>query len=656
MKKETRLFMYVLGVIVLFFAGISLLSSGIENNIVKFVIHMGIGIGLLGISCKSYDEEQFKEMSKIPFFLSLLSFFLTYIFIGRQGLFGSAFSFSGELSKLFVASLWLVMALLSSLMVIRYKEYHFIYLIVISLLLFISSLMTLFVHSNLFVLLVISILLSISHFIKNDYVKRFSKYASMGILFFTCLFFTSEDHVWILLLLSLVHIVNILIILYQDATDECQILSILSLSIYYLCLYASFSEESSLLLLMMTVGIAIIEIGANCFSLFKNSTLKKIAKYLCTVGYLFILYTVSNARTLLAILVLIAITSVVNLFIFKHDENEKNIVPIKALFALLALGQLFFSELLSSYLLFIILDIFVLLIAFMGKQKRIKNELKLLTILLSIVLVFHEFENLQFIVTSLMIIINYLFFAFDVKDQEVKEKNGYYFITLGFLFVLMKQYPCNLAYLVLSCFLLLLCALHYENRLYMSVTIPFILYVITQYIGGILGYSSVTIAADYLLLYVIGFIFALKVVKKSRVAWLNLIFVFLSFAAIGEDTFMTSLFVLIASIALYVLSKDAGSSRAFGIVFGILSLLDLVQYMEGIGAFILLLVLGLTLLFGVFKSFKVPEKEEVKVEIKSVEKKLPSSLVRSPHFCGYCGGKLDEGDKFCGHCGKKIEK
>lgn len=650
MKNETRLVMYTLGVVILFLAGISILSSSIQSNVLKCVIQMGIGIGLLGIACKSFEEETFKDISKIPFLLSLLSFFITYIFIGTQGLFGSAFSFYGEWSQLFVASLWLVLALLSSLMVIRYKEYLFVYVMVVSFLLFITSLLTMFIHSNLLVLFIVSIFMGILHFIKNEHVKKLGKYASLGLMLFSCLFFFSEENVYFLFLLSLVHIINLLIILYHDSSDECQMISLLLSSIYFLCLYSNYSAEGQLFLPMMTIEIALIEICVNCFSLFKNTFLKKLAKLLCTIGYLIILYSVESGKALAVILVLLSITATVNLFIFKHDENEKNVVFIKALFALLIVGNLMFPENIKYYLLLVIINFMALVVAFVGKKPLLKKEMKLLTIVFSCFLVFKDFENLQFIVTSLVILINYLFFTFSMKEQEEKYKKTHYFITLGFLFILMEQYPCNLAYLVLSCVLLLLCALHYENHLYMGITLPFILYVLLQYIAGIFEYSSITMVAEYLLLYFVGFVFSLKIVNKSKVAWLNLIFVFLSLCCFGEDTLLTTLLVLVASIVLFFISKEAGSSRAFGIVFGILSLIDLMEYLEGLGAFALLLVLGLSLLLGVFKSFKEPEKAGIKKEIPQ-----SSKSVNTPHFCGNCGEHLEKGDKFCGSCGKKIE-
>lgn len=681
-----------IGSIILFLAGLGILiTPDLDSNLLKFIISFSIGGISLLFSFICSKVLNIKKSSKLLYYLSMIIICITYAFGGFNGLYGGYFGYDLEGSELFLSSIYLLIALLSIITKCLFKNYSILHLAFIAIYVFVYHLFIHFSFNYQTAFIVIGVLLFIGTFFKNGNIKNFCITASYTYVLLSLLIGYSDS----LLLSSLLFSINMLVIynaLYKDNNVICELVTlgfiVASVIIFGSIISSNFDLSVSYIITAFVIGI--LELLIHHYKVIDSDVNKVFYKTVFIVMYLIlsILSIDTGVTTFLPITIFMTLSSISYMYILKSGEDS--LLGIKILVFMLALllnidEFIFdFSDIVYVY----ILGLSSVMMFLFSKRDSLKitSELASFVLLVPLIVMTKE-TNLVFYITSTLLIALYVFVF--LSDMSAIDKNFNSCLSSIYcyaLFALTIDSVEPIRFLLSSIVLLAIMVLVRKDNTKFVIALFFMFFTIKGFINHLVpilnidGNFHIIINSIILILTVLTFTYKIFDNSRSRNIFLTLFSVLQLYLLLMYDGLPIVLYILMLSLLLLVIggiSKDLKSLFIVGIIFTIISILNIMNYLDGLPVSVYFIIIGITLIVSIsiliYRYQRKPEVEKVsntttleiknrycsncRSKIKDNDKyceNCGSNLSGLNNYCGNCGSKIHDDDKFCGNCGSKL--
>lgn len=680
-----------IGSIILFFAGLGILiTPDLDSNIIKFVISLSIGGLSLLFSFICSKVLNVKSSSKLLYYLSMIIICITYAFGGFNGLYGGYFGYDLEGSELFLSSIYLLIAILSIITKCLFKNYSILHLAFIAIYVSIYHLFIHFSFNYQIAFIVIGALLFIGTFLNNGIIKNFSITASYTYVLLSILIGYSDS----LMLSSLLFSINMLVIynaLYKDNNVICELVTlgfiVASIIIFGNTISNNFDVSVSYIITAFVIGI--LELLIHHYNVIDSNVNKIFYKTVFVVMYLVlsILSIDTGVTTFLPVTIFMTLSSIAYTHILKSGEDS--LQGIKVLVFMLALllnvdEFIFdFSDIVYVY----ILGLSAVMMFLFSKRDSLKITSELASFILLVPLIVMTKEtNLVFYITSTLLIALYVFvFLSDMSSIDKNFNSCLSSLYCYALFALTIDSIEPIRFLLSSIVLLAIMVLVRKDNTKFVIALFFMFFTIKGFINHLVpildidGNFHVIINSIILILTIITFAYKIFDNKKTRNIFLTLFSVLQLYFLLMYDELPIVLYILILSILLLVLggiNRELKSLFIVGIIFTIISILNIMNYIDGLPVSVYFIIIGITLIVSIsiliYRYQRKPEEEKVNntpLEIKTRYcsncgtknkdndkycENCGSNLFGLNNYCGNCGTKIHSDDKYCPNCGSKI--
>lgn len=680
-----------IGSIILFFAGLGILiTPDLDSNIIKFVISLSIGGLSLLFSFICSKVLNVKSSSKLLYYLSMIIICITYAFGGFNGLYGGYFGYDLEGSELFLSSIYLLIAILSIITKCLFKNYSILHLAFIAIYVSIYHLFIHFSFNYQIAFIVIGALLFIGTFLNNGIIKNFSITASYTYVLLSILIGYSDS----LMLSSLLFSINMLVIynaLYKDNNVICELVTlgfiVASIIIFGNTISNNFDVSVSYIITAFVIGI--LELLIHHYKVIDSNVNKIFYKTVFVVMYLVlsILSIDTGVTTFLPVTIFMTLSSIAYTHILKSGEDS--LQGIKVLVFMLALllnvdEFIFdFSDIVYVY----ILGLSAVMMFLFSKRDSLKITSELASFILLVPLIVMTKEtNLVFYITSTLLIALYVFvFLSDMSSIDKNFNSCLSSLYCYALFALTIDSIEPIRFLLSSIVLLAIMVLVRKDNTKFVIALFFMFFTIKGFINHLVpildidGNFHVIINSIILILTIITFAYKIFDNKKTRNIFLTLFSVLQLYFLLMYDELPIVLYILILSLLLLVLggiNRELKSLFIVGIIFTIISILSIMNYIDGLPVSVYFIIIGITLIVSIsiliYRYQRKPEEEKVNntpLEIKTRYcsncgtknkdndkycENCGSNLFGLNNYCGNCGTKIHSDDKYCPNCGSKI--
>lgn len=680
-----------IGSIILFFAGLGILiTPDLDSNIIKFVISLSIGGLSLLFSFICSKVLNVKSSSKLLYYLSMIIICITYAFGGFNGLYGGYFGYDLEGSELFLSSIYLLIAILSIITKCLFKNYSILHLAFIAIYVSIYHLFIHFSFNYQVAFIVIGALLFIGTFLNNGIIKNFSITASYTYVLLSILIGYSDS----LMLSSLLFSINMLVIynaLYKDNNVICELVTlgfiVASIIIFGNTISNNFDVSVSYIITAFVIGI--LELLIHHYNVIDSNVNKIFYKTVFVVMYLVlsILSIDTGVTTFLPVTIFMTLSSIAYTHILKSGEDS--LQGIKVLVFILALllnvdEFIFdFSDIVYVY----ILGLSSVMMFLFSKRDSLKITSELASFILLVPLIVMTKEtNLVFYITSTLLIALYVFvFLSDMSSIDKNFNSCLSSLYCYALFALTIDSIEPIRFLLSSIVLLAIMVLVRKDNTKFVIALFFMFFTIKGFINHLVpildidGNFHVIINSIILILTIITFAYKIFDNKKTRNIFLTLFSVLQLYFLLMYDELPIVLYILILSLLLLVLggiNRELKSLFIVGIIFTIISILNIMNYIDGLPVSVYFIIIGITLIVSIsiliYRYQRKPEEEKVNntpLEIKTRYcsncgtknkdndkycENCGSNLFGLNNYCGNCGTKIHSDDKYCPNCGSKI--
>lgn len=680
-----------IGSIILFLAGLGILiTPDLDSNIIKFVISLSIGGLSLLFSFICSKVLNVKSSSKLLYYLSMIIICITYAFGGFNGLYGGYFGYDLEGSELFLSSIYLLIAILSIITKCLFKNYSILHLAFIAIYVSIYHLFIHFSFNYQIAFIVIGALLFIGTFLKNGIIKNFSITASYTYVLLSILIGYSDS----LMLSSLLFSINMLVIynaLYKDNNVICELVTlgfiVASIIIFGNTISNNFDVSVSYIITAFVIGI--LELLIHHYNVIDSNVNKIFYKTVFVVMYLVlsILSIDTGVTTFLPVTIFMTLSSIAYTHILKSGEDS--LQGIKVLVFMLALllnvdEFIFdFSDIVYVY----ILGLSAVMMFLFSKRDSLKITSELASFILLVPLIVMTKEtNLVFYITSTLLIALYVFvFLSDMSSIDKNFNSCLSSLYCYALFALTIDSIEPIRFLLSSIVLLAIMVLVRKDNTKFVIALFFMFFTIKGFINHLVpildidGNFHVIINSIILILTIITFAYKIFDNKKTRNIFLTLFSVLQLYFLLMYDELPIVLYILILSLLLLVLggiNRELKSLFIVGIIFTIISILNIMNYIDGLPVSVYFIIIGITLIVSIsiliYRYQRKPEEEKVNntpLEIKTRYcsncgtknkdndkycENCGSNLFGLNNYCGNCGTKIHSDDKYCPNCGSKI--
>lgn len=680
-----------IGSIILFFAGLGILiTPDLDSNIIKFVISLSIGGLSLLFSFICSKVLNVKSSSKLLYYLSMIIICITYAFGGFNGLYGGYFGYDLEGSELFLSSIYLLIAILSIITKCLFKNYSILHLAFIAIYVSIYHLFIHFSFNYQVAFIVIGALLFIGTFLNNGIIKNFSITASYTYVLLSILIGYSDS----LMLSSLLFSINMLVIynaLYKDNNVICELVTlgfiVASIIIFGNTISNNFDVSVSYIITAFVIGI--LELLIHHYNVIDSNVNKIFYKTVFVVMYLVlsILSIDTGVTTFLPVTIFMTLSSIAYTHILKSGEDS--LQGIKVLVFMLALllnvdEFIFdFSDIVYVY----ILGLSSVMMFLFSKRDSLKITSELASFILLVPLIVMTKEtNLVFYITSTLLIALYVFvFLSDMSSIDKNFNSCLSSLYCYALFALTIDSIEPIRFLLSSIVLLAIMVLVRKDNTKFVIALFFMFFTIKGFINHLVpildidGNFHVIINSIILILTIITFAYKIFDNKKTRNIFLTLFSVLQLYFLLMYDELPIVLYILILSLLLLVLggiNRELKSLFIVGIIFTIISILNIMNYIDGLPVSVYFIIIGITLIVSIsiliYRYQRKPEEEKVNntpLEIKTRYcsncgtknkdndkycENCGSNLFGLNNYCGNCGTKIHSDDKYCPNCGSKI--
>ena len=680
-----------IGSIILFLAGLGILiTPDLNSNIIKSIISFCIGGISLLFSFICSKVLNVKSSSKLLYYLSMIIICITYAFGGFNGLYGGYFGYDLEGSELFLSSIYLLIAILSIITKCLFKNYSILHLAFIAIYVSIYHLFIHFSFNYQIAFIVIGALLFIGTFLNNGIIKNFSITASYTYVLLSILIGYSDS----LMLSSLLFSINMLVIynaLYKDNNVICELVAlgfiVASIIIFGNIISNNFDVSVSYIITAFVIGI--LELLIHHYKVIDSNVNKIFYKTVFVVMYLVlsILSIDTGVTTFLPVTIFMILSSIAYTHILKSgDDYLQGIKILVFMLALLLNVDEFifdFSDIVYVY----ILGLSSVMMFLFSKRDSLKITSELASFILLVPLIVMTKEtNLVFYITSTLLIALYVFvFLSDMSSIDKNFNSCLSSLYCYALFALTIDSIEPIRFLLSSIVLLAIMVLVRKDNTKFVIALFFMFFTIKGFINHLVpildidGNFHVIINSIILILTIITFAYKIFDNKKTRNIFLTLFSVLQLYFLLMYDELPIVLYILILSLLLLVLggiNRELKSLFIVGIIFTIISILNIMNFIDGLPVSVYFIIIGITLIVTIsiliYRYQRKPEEEKVNnipLEIKirycsncgtknkdndKYCENCGSNLSGLNNYCGNCGTKIHSDDKFCSNCGSKL--
>lgn len=680
-----------IGSIILFLAGLGILiTPDLNLNIIKSIISFSIGCISLLFSFICSKVLNVKSSSKLLYYLSMIIICITYAFGGFNGLYGGYFGYDLEGSELFLSSIYLLIAILSIITKCLFKNYSILHLAFIAIYVSIYHLFIHFSFNYQIAFIVIGALLFIGTFLKNGIIKNFTITASYTYVLLSILIGYSDS----LMLSSLLFSINMLVIynaLYKDNNVICELVTlgfiVASIIIFGNIISNNFDLSVSYIITAFVIGI--LELLIHHYKVIDSNVNKIFYKTVFVVMYLVlsILSIDTGVTTFLPVTIFMTLSSIAYTHILKSgDDSLQGIKILVFMLALLLNVDEFifdFSDIVYVY----ILGLSSVMMFLFSKRDSLKVTSELASFILLVPLIVMTKEtNLVFYITSTLLIALYVFvFLSDMSSINKNFNSCLSSLYCYALFALTIDSIEPIRFLLSSIVLLAIMVLVRKDNTKFVIALFFMFFTIKGFINHLVpildidGNFHVIINSIILILTIITFAYKIFDNKKTISIFLTLFSVLQLYFLLMYDELPIVLYILILSLLLLVLggiNRELKSLFIVGIIFTIISIFNIMNFIDGLPVSVYFIIIGITLIVTIsiliYRYQRKPEEEKVNnipLEIKTRYcsncgtknkdndkycENCGSNLSGLNNYCGNCGTKIHSDDKFCSNCGSKL--
>lgn len=669
MKKiKSMEYVLSLGAFILLFSGIALIFNDSFSSMIVKVSGMALlTIFLMVLSVISEKVLKVENASRISFYLSFISLVISYVLMGCNSMFGKWFSIDGDGVQIFLASIAILVAILSVITAIKYKNFSFIHITFVCVLVTMFHLFTFFNLDFQITLIIIGSILLIFNLFKVN--KIMYEFTSVAIYVFAmiCMLFGYSDSFLLSSILLVINSVAIINALFKYKDLENELLSVIILAISIIVFIESSFDifDNGVVIVVASFIICLLDLAINCFKLLNKKYVKIIFKAFISIVLLYLIGSVMDKYflPLLVLALFMIVSSFVNTFVIKNHDFEEYLFPFKIVITLMITYNFIDSIVSINYIYYYVITSFVVLVLYkLSKTNHYKVEYMILNIL-NLFLMTSGASNLsvvEYIIVSLTLFISYLAIGYKRKESEY---NVYYTVILLFLLSVSGNLEYgSIKLLVLSLILGISLYINFKNKYNFTITTPVLLYVLNIYVKGIITnveiHSIIMCSFYFILVSIIGEVLFNK--SKDKDIFISLLSIFgLLYLLDFDKGFITCIYSLVVSLIMIFISlknKDFKVLYYVGLVFSILNILQLLRFLDGLPVAIYLLIIGMILIIVVsIMIYKYQIKEKERKDEPILVKTDTSQVSYKANFCGVCGNKLSDDENFCGNCGKKLK-
>lgn len=654
-----------IGVLIVFLSSFSLLFSDFVP-IIKLITIISVGLVATILSWINENVLHGNVSAKCYWFLGIISFVVSIIYIGFSEVFGEWFSFYGKGSSLVSALVALSIAVFAYLTKMRYQFNKALYVIY-------GALMFAFFHSlyffNLEVLcctVIIAVWLLLLYFFNlNYYLRRFTIFAFMGVVIFNSIFGVSENLILLLtnLFVSLTGIIYIMKTNKDYGYQVCGLVSLATSFILALVHLKGILPIDNVVILLGSV-IAILDLVINLLRTIDKKGIYIAYKVITSVVLLELISVVNTSEALALLSFLILVPSFVTLLHFKEDVCEKYLLPFKIVFFIYAVLVLLLVDLLSVDIFYIVIAINLvsILAHYLVKNDAVKKEYMILSILSMILLVATSdyLSIFNYVLGLLVLCLDY--YLLNRHDSSSMWSGIAYALILLYAFITVHNLDVgHIIYLILALTFGGMAYINKNDKFKFTATMYAIVYFLRIYFRAVIGDTNIIgdlLALTMLILASIVIKDVLFERESSKEAYLtvtlSMILAYLELTYL-EYIYVNTLILLYAislSLLMVIFAlKDNKYKTMYivGVISLVIEVVNILGYLGDAPVALYLLVVGmLAIIFGsimMYRFSKLPVTERVEPKV-----------INANNYCENCGARIMEENKFCRECGHQIKK
>ncbi len=648
-----------IGAVLLFIAGIIILLSNMKVwSIQIFLIAITLIYGVVAIALEKMDMN---KSSKGYFILCLCGILVSYIYLGSTILANFWQSLSENGNALFIISINILIIILTTLLLIKYKNYQFIHLIYWACFMIILEFFALFDIDNFYPYLTFNVLLLVFNIFNiGKNLPTFSKYLTYFLAFSFLL--DMENFALIpLTIIAALFFLNFMMIARGAKDDETNIFTSIVIIFYLFIIYTNYMHLFPIVpgLLAITAIISFIYISINRLAIFSNKFCQLASNIFANVLLLWIIITNLALRDW-TLLLISSIILVVSLISNRRRTNtfENYLLPFKMMLVI-ETGLMFINNafLQADVLILLLINLMALQLAMMSKNK-IDQYGYLLFVGLTIVQIglnYASISPVMLIALEMILLADYLVANHILESKTVKNILYVIFILALLIFTSITNFKIN--YLITLLYFGFMLWKVYPHKFKFGVTIPAFYFALNAYLHMMTLNPDIIFILSRVMLLLLVYIFGLIIDKNDR--WRDSLVVIALFLLFIESIMYDSAIILSYSLGLAIVMLILGFMKekykallSLGIVFSIFSILRLmsIRSLSSKTFAFFLAVFGLLIIIYVI----IQMKRELNNPTPETTVHEAKREVNYHNYCANCGQKIDKKDKFCAHCGHKV--
>ena len=648
-----------IGAVLLFIAGIIILLSNMKVwSIQIFLIAITLIYGVVAIALEKMDMN---KSSKGYFILCLCGILVSYIYLGSTILANFWQSLSENGNALFIISINILIIILTTLLLIKYKNYQFIHLIYWACFMIILEFFALFDIDNFYPYLTFNVLLLVFNIFNiGKNLPTFSKYLTYFLAFSFLL--DMENFALIpLTIIAALFFLNFMMIARGAKDDETNIFTSIVIIFYLFIIYTNYMHLFPIVpgLLAITAIISFIYISINRLAIFSNKFCQLASNIFANVLLLWIIITNLALRDW-TLLLISSIILVVSLISNRRRTNtfENYLLPFKMMLVI-ETGLMFINNafLQADVLILLLINLMALQLAMMSKNK-IDQYGYLLFVGLTIVQIglnYASISPVMLIALEMILLADYLVANHILESKTVKNILYVIFILALLIFTSITNFKIN--YLITLLYFGFMLWKVYPHKFKFGVTIPAFYFALNAYLHMMTLNPDIIFILSRVMLLLLVYIFGLIIDKNDR--WRDSLVVIALFLLFIESIMYDSAIILSYSLGLAIVMLILGFMKekykallSLGIVFSIFSILRLmsIRSLSSKTFAFFLAVFGLLIIIYVI----IQMKRELNNPTPETTVHEAKREVNYHNYCANWGQKIDKKDKFCAHCGHKV--
>ncbi len=667
-KKLNRMqLILIIASLFIMFANISLFTSDIvANDIIKAIVGLIIPSVLLGISYEVEKELKLDKSSKLITLMAMVSFFVTIIGTYFNLVRGIVNDDGFLLIKSFNLNIYTFVALMGVVIpLIGYflnKDTTYKKIMVISSLYLFYFILNSIYTSCIFNIAGMSntngilefVTLSLIVLLYNLFLsKEYSKTLSLTNFFYTIYVLQGVpfhiNNIVGTIAICAICISAFLIRIRKEESKKYDTVPFIGIVLFLITLISGFCDDLLILPLGFVIVTDMLIIVADVVKDRKEGLLYKVILDLLTIFIL--IYAIKSSYHIIPMILIVLITSLVSTYALKSDYHEQYILPFKMVICIIGLLVEIQNHItLDTVLIILIVNVFAILCSYFQKNQTFKRLFTVIAMFTFVYMV-GVATIFEFVVMLSMIVFDYII-LFEADKRSIEFKNIFVIFSIILILTNMGIFNNPLLYL-LSALVFMLAHISIKEKVLNVVTfIAFIIATATYVNSCGISYE----ASDVLSLLIVfggAFYLSYKIEQLNTIRFRTIILWMLSLALFNLSTLVSLLVALVLNvIVLIAFMKENNAMFKSGVILTVFGIIALLNELDQVPTFVYMLIVGLTVVFIIFKSIKkyISEPDDEEVE-------KPKKFVKTgKKFCTNCGHELSLTAKYCPSCGNKINK